>query len=395
MKRASLFILMAGLLLAEPSSAQDTQDPAAGRIRAVLTRQYEHKMISSGKNFPAVNVQKAHRGDLILLLHEGIPLSSIEGYFDWSEAEMQERLEELASADLVRRTEAGEYVPTVMIMSLDHVARHMPVPESLLREAAQLVVRHIPEVQQRYAEIEGFRHVPFESASLLVLSDVLLDNWQINAVERQFLQAERPLRAGSRYYYSIQEKAPSDSTEAFGIYGNQYRGYGPFTVGVYGNRRANNPMNFLTLGQDELGQLFETRPDTVRVFKQELLKHVVEAARGSGSPVHPTYRAGLEALGWARGGKILVPVLDSEDNAALSSMADLVIDDLVTLLERYRSEVTQAYEASPFAREITFEEYFMWWYHLFYTAVTDRLIAEGHIARPASGITTYIIVRSP
>ena len=128
-------------------------------------------------------------------------------------------------------------------------------------------------------------------------------------------------------------------------------------------------MNFLTLGQDELEQLFETRPDTVRVFKQELLKHVVEAARGSGSLVPATYRAGLEALGWVRGGKIVVPVLDSEANAALSSMADRVTDDLVTLLERYRSEVTQAYEASPFGREITFEEYFMWWYHLFYTAV--------------------------
>ncbi len=35
----------------------------------------------------------------------------------------------------------------------------------------------------------------------------------------------------------------------------------------------------------------------------------------------------------------------------------------------------------------------MWWYHLFYTDVTDQLIAEGYIAKPESGITTYLIAR--
>jgi len=73
-------------------------------------------------------------------------------------------------------------------------------------------------------------------------------------------------------------------------------------------------------------------------------------------------------------------------------MASLVTNDLVALLERYRPAVRQAYEESPYSREVTFEEYFMWWYHLFYTDVTDRLIAEGYIVDPESGITTYLIV---
>ncbi|MEE8241796.1 MAG: hypothetical protein V3R16_11055 [Nitrospirales bacterium] len=394
MMTVSLLIVIPGLLLAEPSSAQEARDYVAERIQVLLARQYDHKMISSGQNFPSVNVQHAHRGDLTILLRDGVPVLSIRDYFGWSAAEMQQRLDELVAAGLVQRTASELYVPTIMLMSLGDVARHMRVPESLLEEAAELVVRHLPEVQRRYAEINGFRHVPFESASLLILSDVLLDNWQINAVERGFLKAERPLRAGNRYYYSIQEKAPLDSTEAFGIYGNQYRQYGPVTVGVYGNQRTNNPLNFLTLGRDQLEQLFETRPDTVRVFKQELLKNVVEAAHGAHSRLSPRYHAGLKALGWERRGQIVVPVLDEEASAALSSMADLVTDDLLALLERYRPAVTQAYEGSPYSREVTFEEYFIWWYHLFYTAVTDRLIAQGYIANPASGITTYLMVSS-
>ncbi len=393
MKNISLLLVVPGLLLAEPSSAQDAHEYSANRITELLSRQYDHKMISSGQNFPAINVQREHRGDLIILLREGLPLASISRHFGWSETEMKQHLDELVTAGLVRRTEAEEFVPTVMFMSLGDVARYMPVSELLVAEAAELVVRHLPEVRRRYADINSFQHVPFESASLLILSDVLLDNWQINAVEHGFLQAERPLRAGSRYYYSIQEKAPFASTEAFGIYGNQYQAYGPVTVGVYGNRRTNNPLNFLTLGSEEVEQLFGVRPDSIRVFKQALLTNVVEAALSSETALVPTYHEGLEALGWGQAGQVLIPVLDKEASAALSDMASLITDDLVALLERYRPAVTQAYEGSPYSRQVTFEEYFMWWYHLFYTDVTDQLIAEGYIAKPKSGITTYLIAR--
>jgi len=392
MRTAFLFLAVTGLLLAGPALAQDTHDYAAQRIDALLTREYDHKMISSGQNFPAVNMRREQRGDLVLLLREGLPLSSIREHFGWSQAHMQQLLDELVSADLVRRSETGGYIPTLMVMSLGDVARHMPVPDVLVREAAQLIVRHLPEVRSRYSAVEGFLHVPFDAASLLVLSDVLLDNWQINGVERGFLNAKRPLRAGSRYYYSIQERTPSDTREAFGIYGNQYRHYGPFTVGVYGNRRVNNELNFIDLGGEELESLFGTKPGDVGAFKEELLNHLVAAARDPDVSMPPRFKAGLAALGWLEGELIRVPLLDTEGRAALSAMASLVTDDLLALLEHYRPEVTKAYEASPYAREITFEEYFMWWYHLFYTDVTDRLIFRGHIAMPAAGITTYLLV---
>jgi hypothetical protein len=140
-------------------------------------------------------------------------------------------------------------------------------------------------------------------------------------------------------------------------------------------------------------QLFGVRPDSIRVFKQALLTNVVEAALSSETALVPTYHEGLEALGWGQAGQVLIPVLDKEASAALSDMASLITDDLVALLERYRPAVTQAYEGSPYSRQVTFEEYFMWWYHLFYTDVTDQLIAEGYIAKPESGITTYLIAR--
>ncbi|MGD8496313.1 MAG: hypothetical protein PVF05_08995 [Gemmatimonadales bacterium] len=386
-------LVVPALLVAAPAPAQDLSDYVDRRIELLLGRPYDHKMISSGQNFPSVNVQERHRGELIILLRDGIPASSIRSHFGWSEAEAAARLAELVEAALVRREADGKYVPTVMVMSLGDVARYMPVSETLVAETAALITNRLPEIRRRYAAIDGFRHVPFEAASLLVLSDVLLDNWQINAVEREFLAAERPLRAGSRYYYSIQERAPLDPREAFGIYGNQYRGFGSATVGVYGNRRTDNPANFQTLDADDIERLFSVRPESASAFKEELLTRLV-AAQNDVASLSANDRSGLAKLGWMRDGEIAIPVLDDRDDEALSAMADEMTPDLIALLEAHRSEVTRAYSASPYAAEVTFEEYFMWWYHLYYTAVTDRLIAEGTVALPESGLTTYLFVRN-
>ena len=385
----SSLILVAGLLAA-PAVAQDAEAYVSERIDEILGREYETKMISSGRNRPPFSLRRAHRAELILLLREGVPTASIAEQFAWSDAEMERRVGELVSSGLVRRNADGTFLPTVMVMPLGDVARYLPVPASLVEETGRLLVRHLPEVRRRYAAIRGFGEAPFESVSLLVLSNVLLDNWQINTVEARFLGAERPARGESRYYLSIQEKAPFDSTEAFGIYGNQIREYGPATVGIYGNRRTGNPFAFGDLDADRIEALFGTRPDSVRAFQEEILTRVMNAGPNASMP--PRIAAGLDSLGWMEDGRVIVPRFDATDREALSEMADLVADELIALLEGNRAAITRVYEASPYAREVTFEEYFMWWYHLFYSEVTDHLIAEGHVNRPDIGITTYLLV---
>jgi hypothetical protein len=118
----------------------------------------------------------------------------------------------------------------------------------------------------------------------------------------------------------------------------------------------------------------------------------VEAARDPGQALPAASLAGWEQLGWVGEGTILVPVLDGEDRAALSELAGILTHDLLDLLEAHRPDLTRAYTTSPYADEATFEEYFIWWYHLFYTAVTDRLIARGAITVPESGIASYVLV---
>ena len=376
-----LLAATAALLLAAGARAQETRPPGD-----LLSRSWEHKLISSGDNFPTVNLRREHRADLVLLLHERTPPDRIRARFGWSEADLENRLQELEGAGIVRR-DGERYLPTVMVLSVEEAERHLPVSGGIVDETVAMVERVIPDVRRLRDTSPGLTGVPYERISLLLLSDVLLDNWQINAVEERFLGAERPLRDGKRYYFSLQERDPGDPEEAFGIYGNEYRGFGPFTVGVYGNRRSGNPLNFATLDEDDLVRLFGDGPDGVDAFKQELLTLLAGPER----EMTPTRRAGFEAIGWMEDGRVVVPLLRPDDHAVLEEIAGLVTDRLVGLLERHRPELERHWRDSPYGEETTFEEYLIWWYHLYYTAVTDRLARSGLLAIPASGITSYVL----
>lgn len=387
---SALYLAAIGLFLGLWSStatrAQDVESYTQQVITEVLDRQWEHKMISSGRNFPSVSLTREHRGDLLVLLHEGIPLQAIRAHFGWSVADLEQRSAALESAGVIRREEAGRLIPTVMVMSVGDVIRHMPLPSALIEDSVDLIEWHLPEVQRLYARSAGLQAIPFETMSLLIVSNVLLDNWQINTVENRFLGVERPLRDGSRYYYSLQEDISWDGKEAFGIYGNQYRSYGQNLVGVYGNRRNDNVMNLIGLDSEGIQSIFGVIPDTVDAFKREALAAFVGAVRGE-APLSGALRSGFESLGWS--GRT-IPVLSERDEQVLDEMAALLAPDLIGLLERYRSVLMDAYLASPYGTTVSFEEYFMWWYHVYYTEVTDLLIERGVIQYPESGIVSYV-----
>ena len=73
----------------------------------------------------------------------------------------------------------------------------------MIEETVALIEGNLEEIRRLYFDSPGLSRTPLEQASLLVLSNVMLDNWQINAVEDRFLRAERPLRNGKRYYLSL------------------------------------------------------------------------------------------------------------------------------------------------------------------------------------------------
>lgn len=96
-----------------------------------------------------------------------------------------------------------------------------------------------------------------------------------------------------------------------------------------------------------------------------------------------------------KNGKLMILVFNNEEYRALHRIANLITVDLIRLFEDYRSMMVQAYHTSPFAKETSFEEYFIWYYHFLYTYVTEQLIGLNVIKLPPSNGHAHFILLQP
>lgn len=361
-------------------------------MSAVEGREFESKMISSGNNRPSLSLSEENRVEVLVLLHEGVPEAKIRSMVFSDGATGAAAIEALQSHGFVENV-SGSLRPKIAMMTLDHVAKHMTVREGVAAAAFDALAVYAPNAMKIASTIPGLTKLPPEAYSLYILSDVLLDSPQINLVEQQFLATPRPERTGGRYYLSIQEKSAGETEEAFGIFGNHIIQYNGILVGVYGNRR-NPDTDFHMMGSAYLwpdGTSVEATAQEEQARRKELAKSFVNLVHGV--PVDESDETTLMALGWlTKAGMPAVPMITSHDQKILPDLMGGFTAQLIGILENERAYLEAEYLSSPFSDEITFEEYFIWWYHLFYTEVTERLIAEGIVHLPSSGVATYVFV---
>lgn len=178
----------------------------------------------------------------------------------------------------------------------------------------------------------------FKELSFFYLSNILLDMGQIGNVESLFLKKERPLRHGKNYYLAIMEKDTSKREEAFGIYGNHgLLNNDSIYVGIYGNRR------YLEAGWDDY------KNKKVYCFS----KH--------------------------------------DYNILFKELNNLFRPTLINILEKNKVQFESLFNEYGYTGKISFEEYFIWYYHLIYTEATNNLIDRKVIEKPESGVFYYQI----
>lgn len=56
-----------------------------------------------------------------------------------------------------------------------------------------------------------------------------------------------------------------------------------------------------------------------------------------------------------------------------------------------KKQLVKGFVAKRYSKEINYEEFFIWWYHFFYTKVTEELIKQGVIITSTQKNQTYII----
>ena len=72
-------------------------------------------------------------------------------------------------------------------------------------------------------------------------------------------------------------------------------------------------------------------------------------------------------------------------------MADAFRPKLIDILIKNQKYLNDVYHDTGYANEISFEEFFIWWYHLIYTDATNILALDGTIKIPKDGNFPYMM----
>ncbi|MEM8696886.1 MAG: hypothetical protein AAGE05_12775 [Pseudomonadota bacterium] len=364
--------------------------PAGAEAPPSLADRFEFKMISAGNNRPGVALDQLSSA-VAVGLGRGLAPAEIAAATEYSMADIASRIDELIGEGLVSN-DGDTFTLSFPVMTVAETPASMPVDPVLVAATADLIERELPDIRESYEALAGFEHVPFEDASLLILSDVLLDAWQINDVESEILGAERPARGGGNYYLALLEKA-DPAEEAFGIYGNHFALIGNVATGLYGNQRYSGPPNLVNLTEEFLTTQFGYEegvdPASVRLQLAETLiavHHRADTNLGSREIALLRHFALIDS-----DDRVTVPVFGMPTYNALTAIAAEFRPAYVALLRQHLPALRLHYAASSFATQgVSFEEYFIWWYHLYYSRVTDALVERGTIMIPATINSTYI-----
>lgn len=173
----------------------------------------------------------------LVALHENISPREFQEKANWTDELLEKRIQFLKDRGWLMEDDQG-IRPTVFIAS-DHQGKMLfkhglPLAEDI----ADAIEIEIPGIMEKFHSRGLSDLYDFENMAFLVLSNVLLDNWQIMEMEASYLKKEnRPERHGKFYYASIEENV-NNAYEPFGIYGNQYGKINDSTyLSIYGNNR--------------------------------------------------------------------------------------------------------------------------------------------------------------
>lgn len=171
----------------------------------ILQTAYETKLISSGDNSPTIKISETNLQYLLVMLHLRIESNTIKTVLNWTNEEFEKHIYLLELEGLLKRT--GEcYYPTCMVITAYEGDKLYNLCKPLIKPTLNIIEKHYNQIDAISKRIETFNHLSKESYSLLLYSGVLLDFEQINNIEENYLETERPLRNNKRYYYAIQEQ---------------------------------------------------------------------------------------------------------------------------------------------------------------------------------------------
>lgn len=336
--KTSLLLLLTILFTVGSNFGQEASQELLDNI---FSNFYDRSIISRGNNRPDFDTRKDSIDLFLVALNEKIDQTKFQEKAGWSDEMLKEKIHLLTNKGWLINDNKGVR-PSIFIAS-DRQGRELyEYGKPLAMKIAQFIENEIPSIKEKFQRSGSSDKYHFESLSFLILSNVLLDNWQIMEVEKAYLKKEnRPERHGKYYYCSIMENA-NYPREAFGIYGNQYGKINDSTVlSIYGNNR------------DIVNERLYSDP----AFRDSVLNVAIK----------------------------LTP--------ELYNLFDEIAEDfrpkLLNILDEQSDYSHTVYQKTGYSDRIKFEEFFIWWYHFLYTDATNILAKMNKLTIPNGGNFYY------
>lgn len=301
---------------------------AQNKIDEIFKIKIEQALISRGDNFPDFRIKKDSLDIFLFTLHKGFLPDDFRNFTKFSDEKMSSLIVFLEAKNWLHKIN-NQYKPTVFIADSKDGELLYKYAKPISIKITKSITKNLPKLKSLFGKTEISKTQDFQKWSFLILSDVLLDSWQIDNIEKDFLkQDDRPLRHGNHYYYKISENT-NPQIESFGIYGNQSQQIGDKNISVYGNNRHN---------------LKTTSSENI---------------------------------------------ISKSDNKIFDEMAKIYLPDLLKILESERNYSKKIYDKLGYDKEISFEEFFIWWYHFIYTQSTNEMNEKGILTIPSNGNFDY------
>ena len=313
---------------------------SAQKLDRIFNTTYWHSIISKGDNLPDFDRRKDNIDRFLVSLFEDISPEDFMEKAGWTNDMFNEKVKLLIEKGWLKK-DGDKLYPTVFIVSEPVGKQLYEYALPLANEIAGSIEEYEPFIREKFVA-DGLGSVSkFKDLSFLILSDGLLDNWQIMKVESAFLKQEnRPERHGKYYYAAILEISEKEY-EPFRIYGNQSGKINDSTwLNIYGNNR-------ISANKDLQNREF---CDSVMANALTLTTKFHNFFEETASAYHPK---------------------------------------LIKILEDNREYSMDIFKKAGYSDKIRFEEFFIWWYHFIYTEATNILAEKNILTIPLSGNFFY------
>lgn len=318
------------LILSCQTKNNKQNDKNIKKVDLLFETKFEHSLISRGDNFPDFRYSKDSMDLFLVALHEKIPTSEFKKKTNFSNEKIKS-IEKLLESKNWLHFVNNKPKPSIFIATQVDGEKLFEYSIPIANKIVSEIKKELPFVKEKFNQTEIAKTQEFEKWSFLILSNVLLDSWQIDNIEKEYLKKEkRPERHRKNYYYSIMENKEKNR-ETFGIYGNQYDEKNGKEICIYGNNRIG-----LTLKPNE-------------------------------------------------------NIISKYDNQILNEIAENFKPKLIKILNDNSQYIEKVYKETGYQNEITFDEFFIWWYHFIYTKATDMMNENGILSVPENGNFKYVI----